>query len=297
MQTRTGSIFLVLILLLGGVVRAQAQFLQTSSTGVYQSPDGRAKVLLGNHEGAQGIFVVYLAEPVSVQEFDVEKLSQRGATHVFIKFDAGAEFPYSQIVIGEKSYKVSGNLNLQLGTVRLNIDNTNPYLTVTYPVEGDSGAEALIGFYGLAEVMKGAGNLAAIATANLHSTEIAKVLKPYIVRENALWLGDKKVETPTVGLFVRRDEHTCLKSSTAIVTAEQQRKVQNLKSKGEVAQGEALTAILAENQRKNQILGKLVLRSDPAAPVILLDMSKNVYDLRPVSTVSRRDVCVLSPIN
>ncbi len=262
---------------------------------MYQSVDGKAKVVLGNSDGAQGIFIVYASDPIPPQEFNLEKLATPGVIHAFIKFEAGAEFPYSHIVIGDKSYKVSGNLNLQLGVLQVNIDNTNPYLTVTYRLAG-SGGDALIGFYGLAEVIKGAGNLAAIATANLHSSEMAKILKPYVVRENVLWLADKKVETPTVGIFVKRDGHTCLKNSTAVLTADQQRQVQNLKVKGELAQAEALKSILDENQKKNLILGKLVLRSDPNSPVILLDMTKNVYDLRQVSAVSKRDLCVLSLI-
>ncbi len=295
MYTHLISSLLLLLLFVASALRSEAQFVQTSSSGVYQSADGKAKVVLGNSEGAQGIFVVYLASPVSAQEFNLEKLIAAGATHLFIKFEGGGEFPYSQVIIGENAYKVNGNLNLQVGELRVNIDNTNPYLTVTYRMEGSRG-DALIGFYGLAEVIKGAGNLAAIATANLHTSEIAKLLKPYSVRENALWLGEKRVETPTVGIFVQRDGHICLKSSTAVLTADQLRRVQGLKSKGEVAQGEALKSILEENQKKNLILGKLVLRSDLNSPVILLDMSKNVYDLRAVSSVSTRSVCVLSPI-
>jgi hypothetical protein len=287
--------FLVFVLLVLGACSSEAQFIQTSSSGVYQSTDGKAKIVLGNSEGAQGLFVVYLADAVSPQEFNLEKLAAAGATHVFIKFEAGVEFPYSQVVIGEKSYKINGNLNLQVGGLRVNIDNTNPYLTVTYPSGGSNG-DALVGFYGLAEVIKGAGNVAAIATANLHSSEMAKLLKPYSVRENGLWLGEKRVENPTVGLFVQRDGHTCLKSSTAILTAEQLRRIRGLKSKGELAQGEALKSILEENQKKNLILGKLVLRSDLNSPIVLLDMSKNVYDLRAVSSVSSRNICVLSPI-
>jgi hypothetical protein len=286
-------ISLVSLCFAGGV---QAQFLQTSSSGVYQSSDGKAKVVLGSNEGAQGIFVVHLSEPIPPQEFNLEKLPPTTASHVFIKFEAGVEFPYSQVVIGKNSYKINGNLNIQVGEVRVNIDNTNPYLTVAYKGDGAVG-EALVGFYGLVEVIRGAGNLAAIATANLHTSEIASVLKPYSVRENALWLAAKKVETPTVGIFVQRDGHTCLKSSTAILTAEQLRRVQGLKSKGEAAQADALQSILAENQKKNLILGKLVLRSDTKAPVIMLDMNKNVYDLRVVSSVSRRDICVLSPLS
>lgn len=290
------SALLICLLSLCGGSGAQAQFLQTSSSGVYQSPDGRAKVVLGSNEGAQGIFVVHLSEPIPPQEFNLEKLPTATSSHVFIKFEPGVEFPYSQVVIGKNSYKINGNLNIQVGAVRVNIDNTNPYLTVAYRGDGAAG-EALIGFYGLVEVIRGAGNLAAIATANLHTSEIAAVLKPYSVRENALWLTDKKVETPTVGIFVQRDGHTCLKSSTAILTADQLRRVQGLKSKGEAAQAEALQSILAENQKKNLMLGKLVLRSDLKTPVIMLDMSKNVYDLRVVSSVSRRDICVLSPIS
>lgn len=276
-----------------------ADFILTMSSGVYQSTDGRTKVILGNNDGAQGIFIVHLKDGIAPQEFNVEKLSAKDATHVFIKFDPSAQHQYSEVTISERSYKVAGNLNLWLtpdGSVSVNIDNTNPYLTVTRRESGGK-SDSLIGFYGMTEVVKGTGNLAAILSANQLSPDIARIIKPYLVTSAGLTLNGRDVTTPSIGIYINRD-HDCTDTlhKVSVLTLAQLKSVQ--KAKPEAQQGQLLEKFMKENKVKSPTQGYLVLRADRSGPMILLNVaSKDIFDMRPIkNTFSDKKICVLSPI-
>jgi hypothetical protein len=275
-----------------------AQFLQTMSSGVYQSADGHVKVIVGNNEGAQGIFVAYVKEEITPQEFNAEKLPAKTSSHAFISFDATEENGYHRLTIGEKSFKIVGNLTLNLtdgGGVAVNIDNTAPYLTITQRGQGKS-AETLVGFYGTTPVVQGSGALATILTANQLSPEISKVMKPYELKSEGLFLNGKEVDSPNIGLFIKR-EHECLKPNTSLLTLAQLKQIQA--SKGEVAQAKLLEQYLRDNQKRSPTQGFLVLRADANAPVVMLNITeKNVFDLRGIkNSFSAKKICVLSPIS
>jgi hypothetical protein len=279
--------------------QALAEFILTASSGVYQSADGRTKVILSHREGAQGIFVVHFSEGVPPQEFNPETAPVEGAAHVFVRFDPTSEHQYSEVIIGQRSYKVSGNLNIWLtpnGGVSVNIDNTNPFMTITQR-SGNGRDDSLVGFYGLTEVVKGAGNLATILTANQLSPELAKILKPYTVAPNGLALNGKDVTTPSVGLFVSR-EHECTKSSQAVsvLTLAQLKSIQAAKS--EAQQAQLLERYLQENRAKSPIQGHLILRAERSGPMILLNIAtKDIVDMRAIkNSFSNRKICVISPI-
>jgi hypothetical protein len=176
----------------------------------------------------------------------------------------------------------------------VNIDITNPYITVG--LRGIGGQEdSLLGFYGLTEVVKGSGNLAAILAANQLSPEIERVVKPYRLSDDQLLLNNREVTTPTVGIFVKHD-HECLKQDTASLTLAQLKKIQA--QKGEAAQAKLLESFLKDNTKVSPIRGHLVLRADAKSPMIMLNIStKNVFDYRAISNrFSTRQICVLSPL-
>lgn len=274
----------------------RADFIQTMSSGVYQSTDGRTKVVLGNNDGAQGIFVLQLKEGVSPQEFNIEKTPAQDAAHIFIKFDPSQENGYSEAVIGEHSYTIAGNVTFLLGdgTTAVNIDNTNPYLTVTQRDAGKTG-ESVLGFYGMTPVVQGSGNLATILTANQLNPEIAHIIKPYVIKPDGVFLNDKPVDAKNLGIFVKRD-HECLRSSTALITLAQLKQIQN--AHGEAVQGKLIDQFLRDNSKSSPTKGHLVLRADPASPVVMLNIAdKNVVDLRAIkNSFSARKICVLSPV-
>jgi hypothetical protein len=290
--------FLAILFWLYASPPAVAQFLQTMSSGVYQSADGHVKVIIGNNEGAQGIFVAYTKDEISPQEFNAEKIPAKASSHAFIAFDATEQNSYHRLTIGDNNFKIVGNLTLNLtdgGGVSVNIDNTAPYLTITQRGQGKA-AETLVGFYGTTPVVQGSGALATILTANQLSSEISKVMKPYELKSDGLFLNGKAVDSPNIGLFIKRD-HECLKPNTSLLTLAQLKQIQS--SKGEVTQAKLLEQYLRDNQKRSPTQGFLVLRSDANTPVVMLNISeKNVFDLRAIkNSFSAKKICVLSPIS
>lgn len=280
---------------------AQVNFILTASSGVYQSSDGKTKVILGHKDGAQGIFVAHFSEGIAPQEFNPETAPAAGATSVFIRFDPSSEHQYSEVIVAQRTYKALGNLNIWLtptGSVSVNIDNTNPYLTVTTRSEAGKN-DALVGFYGMTEVVKGVGNLATILSANQLSPELAKIIRPYTATSTGLQLNGKDVTNPSVGLFVSR-EHECARTgkAVAILTLAQLKNIQAAKS--ETQQAQLLERFLKENREKPPTAGHLTLRAEKNGPMILLNVaSKDIFDMRRIknSLASRKTICVVSPID
>ncbi len=279
---------------------AQADFILTASSGVYQSSDGKTKVILGHKDGSQGIFVAHFSEGIAPQEFNPETAPATGATSIFIRFDPSSEHQYSEVIVGQRTYKALGNLNIWLtpnGSVFVNIDNTNPYLTVTTRSVGGRN-DALVGFYGMTEVVKGVGNLATILSANQLSPELAKIIRPYTATSNGLQLNGKDVLNPSVGIFVSR-EHECARTgkSVSILTLAQLKTIQA--AKVETQQAQLLDRFLKENEVKPPTAGHLTLRAEKSGPMILLNLaSKDLFDIRPIknSLSNRKKICVVSPI-
>jgi hypothetical protein len=57
---------------------AQADFIQTMASGVYQSTDGQTKVLVSSKPNAQGIFILE-GPAIPPQEFNLENMPADGS--------------------------------------------------------------------------------------------------------------------------------------------------------------------------------------------------------------------------
>jgi hypothetical protein len=274
---------------------ACADFILTRASGVYQHTNGATKVILGTKSNAQGLFIVD-GPAVSPQEFNLETMSAQGAHHVFIKFDAQAQPPtYSEIIINDKIYKISGNLTLGIGQKTIvSVDNNNPYLTVV--TEGSTPGEApsLLGFSGINEIVKGTGSIAAILAANQLNPEVAKVIRPYLVENDELMLNGKPVTTPLVGTFIK-PESECLKPNSVILLSSEVTKIQETKTEDEPLK--LLDQFIKESKKGSRLQEYLVLRTDPKS-VILLDIKeKNVREMHAmVPKATKQRICVISDI-
>jgi len=269
---------------------ARAELLQTAP-GVFQSTDSKVKVV----SGPMGLFVVHLSKGVPIQEFNIEKLPVEGTTHALVRFTPESRNPYSEIVIGESRYPISGNLTLRVGEVTVSVDNTNPYATIKYS-DGSPDGEHLLGFYGTTKVIDGHGPLATVLTANQLNEQYRKVVKPYTAEGTTLQFNGKPLSSQTVGVLMER-AHICLKDSTKVLTLAQLRAIQGGKS--EVQQAQLLEKFLSANVRDNPLRGLLILRGDGKEPMVALHTGRReVYDFRPVSNSLSRNqtVCVLSPM-
>lgn len=263
---------------------ARAEFIQTKP-GMYQSTDGQVVAVISRDEQAQGIFFFRSTEPIPIQAFDPERLSPENVAHVFVGFEATEERPYSTIRIGNTSYKVLGNLTIWLddaGRSRIDVDNSNPYLTLIHSSSAPA-EESLLGFYGITEVVRGSGELSAVLAANQLNASIAKVIKPYTLGQSALMFGNRPLRRPHVGLAIERN-HTCLSQTSLFISDIQLKKVRQQRSVSEKAS--LLNKMLEANQKRFPLNGYLTLRSinDKAnSEVIALDIvSKNVVRVSPL---------------
>jgi hypothetical protein len=293
-RDRLVSILLAATVSFWGAGQAQADFILTRASGVYQHSSGTSKVIVGSKNDAQGIFVM-AGSPIAPQEFNIETTPAEGMKHIFIRFDGQAQPPtYSELVINEKVYKVSGNLTINIGKTFIGIDNNNPYLTVV--TEGATTAEppAIVGFSGLNEIVKGSGAVATILAANQLNPEVAKVILPYTVENNELLLNGRPVTTPMVGTFVR-PESECLKPGSVVLYNTDLNKVTAAKSEEERIK--LLEKLMADAKRSNPLHQHLVLKADPKS-IILLDIrEKNIHEMHEVKLKSARQrICVISEI-
>ena len=274
--------------------RACADFILTRASGVYQHTNGATKVILGSRNDAQGIFIM-VGAPIAPQEFNVETTPSDNVKHIFIRFDGQAQPPtYSEIIINDKTYKVSGNLTINMGMTSVGIDNNNPYLTIV--TEGATSGESasILGFSGLNEIVKGAGPVATILAANQLNPEVAKVILPYSVESNQLLLNGKPVTNPLIGTFVR-PENECLKPTSVVLLNTDIAKVTGTKSEDERIA--LLDKFMTDAKRSNPLQQHLVLRADPKS-VILLDIrDKNIHEMHEVKLKSARQrICVITDI-
>lgn len=273
---------------------ARADFILTRASGVYQHSNGTSKVILGSKNEAQGIFVM-VGAPIAPQEFNLETTPPEGIKHIFIRFDGQAQPPtYSEIVINDKVFKVSGNLTLNMGKTYVSIDNNNPYLTIV--TEGAHSGEpaSILGFSGLNEIVKGSGPIATILAANQLNPEVAKVILPYTVENNELRLNGKPVTTPVIGTFVR-PENECLKPTSVALFNTDLSKITSAKSEDERIQ--LLDRFMTEAKKSNPLRDHLVLKADQKSVIFLDIRDKNVQEMHEVKLKSARQrICVISNI-
>lgn len=271
---------------------AYAELMQTSP-GVFQSTDSKVKVIASSG----GLFIVSLKTGIPIQQFNIEKLPSEDASHAFVRFaPAKGRNPYSEIVIANSRYPITGNLTLRVGEVSVSVDNSNPYATVKYN-DGSPEGEHLLGFYGTTKVIDGKGPLATVLTANQLSKEYRKVIQPYTAVDRSLQFNGKPVEAQTVGVLMDRN-HVCLADKAKILTLEQLKTIQAGKS--EAQQAQMLEKSFSANKRDNPLRGLLILRGDGKEPMVALHTGRReVYDFRPVkNSLSRHQtVCVLSPMS
>jgi hypothetical protein len=274
---------------------ARAEFLLTMASGVYQHTDGKTKIVVSSKEGAQGLFIMEGNE-ISPQEFDLATTPREGIDHIFVRFEQTASGPmYSEILLGERAYKVSGNLSVRLSArTSISLDNNNPYLSIVTEGADPAKTPSIVGFFGLAEVVRGVGNAAVLLAANQLDASVASVIKPYVVAEGQLIINDKPVITPTIGTYVKPNSD-CLTPQTTVLSNTQ---ITQLRAtKGEAERVGLFERFVAENKKNSPLKDHLILKADPKT-VILLDVKgQNVRQMSMISdSMAAKKVCVISDL-
>jgi hypothetical protein len=274
---------------------ARADFLLTMASGVYQHDEGKTKIVVSSKDGAQGLFIMEGSE-ISPQEFDLATTPSEGVSHIFVRFEETSSGPmYSEIMLGNRSYKISGNLTVQLSAhTVISIDNNNPYVSIV--TEGSDPARSLsiVGFFGLTEVVRGSGNAALLLAANQLDPAVARIIKPYLVTEGQLVINNKPVTTPTIGTYVKPNSD-CLSPQTTVLSSSQVSQLRG--AKGEAERVSLFERFVAENKKLSPLKNHLILKADPKN-VILLDVKgQNVRQMSMISdSVAAKKVCVISDL-
>lgn len=286
----------VLVAQLLGPSAGYAEFMMTMASGVYQHSAGHTKVVVSSKQGAEGVFILEGGE-VALQEFDLEKTPREGTKSVFVRFDPDANpAAYSELVLGQQRYKISGNLTLKLGQhTSVAIDNNNPYLSVV--VDQPGAAPAIVGFLGATEVVRGTGNAAIILAANQLDAKIAALIKPYVVGEEGVLFNGKPLAIQTVGTFVKPD-NSCLEPNSIVLMANER---SSLREQPDEAQRAAtLEKIIESHKKRSPLKDHLILKSDQSG-VLLLDIKgQNVRFMSPLTespSVGSRKVCVINDLD
>lgn len=192
---------------------AQAEFIKTSAH-VYQAPDQKGRIIISQR--VPGLYITSSVHPVDIQQFDPTKLYDNDSDDIFIQFDP-TQNKYSMLVVRGKQFKINGSFVINVGSLRITVDNQNPYCSVVN--EPAESAPSVVGFNGTLEVVNAQGQEAlALFEANQFS-ESRSLIKPYSIKQGALIVGDAAVTTPFVGVVVQ-DKNQCLVPEAIVLEEE-----------------------------------------------------------------------------
>ena len=265
-----------------------SEFLETT-TGVFQDTSEKLKVVASFSPGQTGIFIVS-GPAIGIQEFNLAAVPKEGYKHVFVRFDEKLS-SYSELVIGSRTYKVSGNLTLNLGNDEIAIDQLNPYLSVVHKPSGPNEKGSIVGFMGLNRIVMGGPTEAAILAANQYNQDI---IKPYDVTDGGLEINGKGVTTPTVGVLVdlRQKGNICSRPDTPIIGDDQLEHLQTIKDQNKRA--ESLQKILEDNKKNPPTRGLLFLRVTQTE-ITALSPDQQIKIIRPLKAIgAKKPLCVIS---
>lgn len=243
---------------------AQAEFIATAP-GVFQSKSTRYRVIVSYD--VTGVFFL-VTPPIGLQAFDPSSIKDEDSQHFFISYDAATN-RYTQLLIGDKTYRIIGSFTILMDGLRIALDHNNTYLTVTSEQD-----QAIIGFRGLQIIVSTVGEVASTLLEANQFAEYADLILPYMVKKHGsqqeLVLGDKTVTGAHVGLSIQPPPNPCSKDKEfLLLTAEDVGKLKTIKIAGE------RTAFLANafvRNIENNLLGNSVLIRATRSAMVYFDI-------------------------
>ncbi|MCO6431999.1 MAG: hypothetical protein J5J00_14160 [Deltaproteobacteria bacterium] len=277
--------------LAGGTAPAEAEFIQTGPSVFQASEDLRAKVV----GTSVGVFVLYAAEPIPLQQFSPDSIKLEGSYSAFITYDAKRNM-YSDVVVQSLIYPVRGSFALKVGELSVKVDNNaSPYLTVV--VGSETKNPSIVPFSSTTPfgVYTGAGAVG-ILEANQAFSHI-KDISPYIVTvDGALNLKGNRV-SGHVGLAIPQGQNDCLISGALFIEHHVLEKIKAVKDAAK--QREQLQAAVAAAKRSRPFSDIIILSVDSEQhKVIAFDpRDSSVLAIKPVgSGNSDRQICEVEKI-
>lgn len=209
----------------------QIKFLQTAPR-VFQDTTLTTKIIVSSD--VPGLLVV-VGEPTEVQQFHPAYVRRGEKTQSFFIGFNEKNNNYTELFVGSKSYRLNakGFFSAELGSTRISVDNSNPYLSIVREDPDNKKAPAIIGFRGLSVVVNSSGNeVVALLEANQLSG-LQGVVKPYQVVESGLMLAKSPVRTNLIGVAPQEVRNKCLDSEKVVFLDESDRQAIKAASKQE----------------------------------------------------------------
>lgn len=265
------------------------EFLETGP-GVFQSTSLRERVIV-SYGDRPGIFILSTV-PTGIQEFDLASLEKSAARHVFIEYDPASN-RYTNLIIGNTYYRISGNFTVEMSRIRISVDNINPYLTVAV-----SHDKTILGFKGLQSIVKAAGEAALTFLEANQLDEYSELIVPYSLKkekgEQVLQLKGQKVMSSNIGLSLTAPRNLCLVGKNIVYLTEQDvAKTRTMRAASERLK--YLDTAFKENAKKNLLADTLTLKVTKDS-IVYFDF--NQLKIKRVSPMKNRfsgnTVCVIN---
>ena len=288
--------FLIIVMLVSFTVEfASAEFLRTGS-GIYQSTGKRAKVIISQEQ--PGLFILF-GPPIELQVFNPAELSKDPSqSHAFIKFDPKVN-RYTSLVIGTREFRISGGFTLNLGSIRVTVDNSNPYCSIVQEKGEGAGAEPeILGLLGLSVIVNNTGQQAvALLEANQFG-EYRGIVNPYEMKEGNLFVGGKPLKTSVVGVSLEV-KNPCLVPGAVVLSHESFEAARAAKGKDELK--EILSEAVKQAKKRSPLVGLLKLRISPESIIVLDPIHGKVQVVKKVTLPSAPNsnvtVCSTEEVN
>jgi hypothetical protein len=258
-----------------------AEFLRTA-TSVYQSIGRRAKIVVGAE--TPGLFLYYGPE-IDLQDFGVESLqfsatdSENQPLHAFLRYD-GQAGRYSAFVVGPREYRIQGNFTVNIGAMRVTVDNINQYVSIV--VDEPDHRPEILGFFGTSAVINDQGQEAVEMLEGNQINEYRAVFSPYTLRSDGLFVKDKPVTSGSMGLIIE-PKNPCLRPGAAIIS---RAAFQKLSSIADSSKAKLLLKQLLAERKKNPLDATLRLRTTDDLIIGLDPVSNQTFLVRVAPSTS-----------
>lgn len=255
-----------------------------TAVGVYQTLRTKIITAFGT---PPGLFILVSERPIGLQSFDPEQIKPDEVASLFIEYNLEQD-RYTALHVHDKIYKVRGNFTVSIEDVRIGVDNTNVYASV-------SQGGGLIGFRGLERVIDSMGPQSVIAEANEYSDHYN--IAPYVLQDNKLLLRGNEVSTKTlIGLTLEQPKNDCLNQGVLFLP---QDKIDAIKS---TTNRQERVKLLQESLRDHSsrlFLSKTLMLRVKKEFIIALDYLDGVlFEVKPIqSKFANRPVCVVKKMS
>lgn len=260
------ALALVLVCLLSDQL-CQAEFVQTGP-GVYQSAALTEKVVVTEI----GV-MAFNTQPIAFQLFNPEQVLAESTKHFFLRYNSSSN-SYTELMIGESSYSIVGNLTFVVGTLRIALDSSSSYLSIV-----STATPAVLGIKGLGVVVNEQGQAAVDLLEANQFPQYRKLVVPYQLVDDKLYAAGQPLRSKSIGIIMESPRAACLNDKgQAYLMKTQLEEVLNTHDRS--SRLRLLSKYSSSNKVAALLQRTLLLREDAHEAIGLDFMTGEIYRLR-----------------